>query len=130
VAYTQYKNGQGLHFFTGPYLSVLVGGHYHLSFPSTAYVHSGGGNMTADKRPANFDPYTDPTYYSQRRLDAGFQAGAGYRYGSALLQASYSLGLRNLAPADFATWSFIGTGPDYRLWNLQVSIAYLFKLNS
>lgn len=129
VAYTQHKNGQGIHLFAGPYLGVLLGGHYSLSFPSSTFTARVGGEITAKKRPANFDPYTDFTQYSQR-LDAGFQLGAGYRYGPALLQAGCSIGLPNLAPSDYATATYIGTGPDYRLFALQVSLAYLFTLKS
>jgi hypothetical protein len=103
---------------------VLVKGQYRLTFPSTAYVLDITAPIKGGKRPADFDPFTDFTAYAQR-LDAGFQVGAGYRYGPALLQAGCSMGLRNLAPSDYARWSFIGTGPNYQNWALQIVLAYL-----
>jgi hypothetical protein len=128
LAYTQHPNGQGFQVFTGPYLGLLLGGNYTFSEPTaTTYVQS--GQISGGVHPTNFNGFTDSQYYSQR-VDAGLQAGLGYRMGAILLRATYSLGLRNLAPADFERWRFIGTGPDYRSQVLQASIAYQFQRKS
>lgn len=129
VAYAQHKQGQGLQLFAGPYLSVLLGGHYRLTRPSTAYVAESTGAIMANEYAADFDPFTDTTLRSQR-LDAGFQAGMGYRYKATQVQLGYSMGLRNLAPSDFAQRSAIGNGPAYENWAFQASVAYLFSLRA
>jgi hypothetical protein len=128
LAYTQHPTGQGAQVFAGPYLGLLLGGNYTFAEPTTtAYVQS--GQIRGGVHPANFNGFTDHQYYSQR-VDAGVQAGLGYRMGAILFRATYSLGLRNLAPADFDWLRFIGTGPDYRSQALQASIAYRFGLKS
>ena len=125
IAYAQHKSGQGFQVFAGPYLGILVEGNYQFTRPSTTVVVEVAGAIKGGKRPADYNGFTDHTLYSQR-VDAGLQAGIGYQWGPALLQATYSAGLRNLAPADFATYSFLGNGPDYRNRVVQVSLAYLF----
>jgi hypothetical protein len=128
VAYTQHLQGQGLHLFAGPYLGVLLGGQYRLTRPSTAYVAESTGAIMAKEYAPDFDPFTDTTLRSQR-LDAGFQVGMGYHYKATQLQLGYSMGLRNLAPSDFAQRSAIGNGPHYENWAFQASLAYLFSLS-
>jgi hypothetical protein len=124
VAYARHKNGQGFQVFAGPYLGILVGGNYRFTRPSTAAVVEVAGAIKGGKRPTDYNGFTDRTLYSQR-VDAGMQAGIGYQWGPALLQATYSAGLRNLAPDDFATYAFLGNGPDYRNRVVHVSLAYL-----
>ena len=65
---------------------------------------------------------TDNRY--SRRLDTGLQAGLGYRLGAFQLQASYSLGLRNLATQyRFGAYTYNEAAYRNRAW--QVSLSYL-----
>ncbi len=140
VAYTQHTDGQGFQVSAGPYVSFLVGG------KSVAdYQYSGYGSLqqestvaAADVHTTNIDPSSlqrpDYTYYA-RRLDLGAQAGLGYRLGGALLQVSYSLGLRNVATAERYTVGGVqltyDTGnPAYRNRAFQASLTYLFGVGS
>jgi hypothetical protein len=102
VAYSLRPDGQGLHVFAGPYIGLLLGGTYQ----ERVVDRSGGGGgisvTEGDIKPG--DAYIVPppgtTYYPLRchRLDGGVQTGVGYRYGKLLVQASFSLGLRDLGP--------------------------------
>lgn len=135
VAYIQHTNGQGFQLAAGPYVSFLVGGNslsdYQFPFAgaqqqrnkiAAADVH------TIDSSSSLQEPnYTD---YS-RRLDLGAQVGLGYRLGGALLQLSYSLGLRNVATTE--RYTIGGAPPVYELGNpayrtrsFQASLSYLF----
>jgi hypothetical protein len=125
LAYAQQGNGQGLQVFAGPYLSVLVGGHFRFWRPSTAAIVSVEGPVKGGARPAS--SFFNFVNYSQR-VDAGLQAGLGYRYKQALLQATYSVGLRNLTSENSS--SYIGFGPNYKNRVFQVSLAYLFQSKS
>jgi len=89
LAYTLRRDGQGLQVFGGPYASLLLGGNYaqRLSGFSEEY--------TGKVKAASIATDADNRY--ARRLDAGLQAGVGYRLKGLQLQASYSLGLRNVA---------------------------------
>ena len=124
VLYAQRATGQGVQVFAGPYLSWLVGGHYEAQ---TTYVNSSLSIAREGKVVAG-DVYqiTDDNAYSQR-LDSGLQAGLGYRYKAAVLQASYSLGLRNLA-SDVKLGANSPASPTAAYYNraFQVSLAYLF----
>jgi hypothetical protein len=127
VAYAQHKSGQGFQVSAGAYLGILVGGAYRFTRPSTALVVDQSGAIKGGKRPADFNGFTDRVLYSQR-IDAGLQAGLGYQWGHALLQACYSVGLRNLAPDDYDSHSYLGNGPDYSNRVFQLSLAYLLGL--
>jgi hypothetical protein len=94
--YTQRLNGQGFHVFAGPYLSTLVGGHYHSDYTQHPLEITGAfdGRVVA----GDHNPNTagrDDSYY--KRLDAGLQAGLGYQYQQWLVQATSSWGLRDIA---------------------------------
>jgi len=68
-----------------------------------------------------------------RQMDFGLQAGAGYRYQGLLVQASYSLGLHDLAaaPPSASLNARMYTQPDhYYNRGFQVSMAYLFGAKS
>ncbi|GAB2864989.1 porin family protein [Hymenobacter ruber] len=102
LAYLQRADGQGLQAFAGPYLSLLLGGHYTSTLGySYRTPHSGGGNssQTSGAVVAYANPWpntvNNDVFYTQR-FDAGVQGGLGYGYGRALLHIGYSLGLRNL----------------------------------
>lgn len=60
-----------------------------------------------------------------RRFDAGIQGGLGYRLGPALVQATYSLGLRTIPAKTFFNGVPV-TSSDYYNRALQISLTYLF----
>ena len=102
LAYTQRADGQGFQLFAGPYLSVLLGGHYTSALGySYRMPHAGGGSssQTSGTVAAYAPPWpnsvANDVFYTQR-FDAGVQGGLGYGYGRAVVCAGYSLGLRNL----------------------------------
>ena len=117
LAYTLGQNGQGLQVFGGPYASLLLGGNY-------AQRPSGfDQEYTGKVKPANVAADADNRY--ARRIDAGLQAGLGYRLKGVQVQASYSLGLRNVAVPYRAS-----NGQEYAssaLYNqaFQVALSYL-----
>jgi hypothetical protein len=139
LAYSPRADGQGWQVVGGPYLGVLLGGHYATTYSipgQRALVVSGdvaGGDTHLITLPDGKN--VDPRFFS-RRLDAGFQAGLGYRLGGALLQATYCLGLRNLAAAaQLASGAVVdGNGPGLATYPnnpyynraFQLSAAYLF----
>ena len=134
VAYVQRTNGQGFQLSAGPYVSFLVGGNslsdYQFPFAgaqqqrqavAAAAVH------TTDIRPYSQEP--NYTVYS-RRLDLGAQVGLGYRLSGALLQVSYSHGLRNVATTELYTINGMApaydtNNPAYRNRSLQIALSYL-----
>ncbi|MCC3155979.1 PorT family protein [Hymenobacter sp. 15J16-1T3B] len=93
----------GLQLFAGPYVAVGVGG------KAATVIHNSSNDPTQQVVPTT--RFTDKIeygpseagngtlsirgYYS-RRLDAGFNAGIGYRRGPVQLQLGYGLGLLNL----------------------------------
>jgi len=120
LAYTQRTSGQGFEAFTGPYMSILLGGHNET-------YYSYGTTYQGKVIPGHEAPNTTNEYV--RRHDYGLLTGLGYRYGGLLLQASYSLGLRNLG----VDYNFYGShipGPTYYNRVLQASLTYLFGLRS
>jgi hypothetical protein len=124
-AYTQRANGQGAQVFAGPYLSLLLGGHYdtQTTYANGIFTHEGqvvAGNTQPDKYP--FSPGYDTDFYA-RRFDAGVQAGLGYRHGGLLVQAQYSFGLRNQSAYVEA---IAATRPAHYNRTCQLSLAYLF----
>jgi len=123
--YAQHANGQGFQVFAGPYLGLLVGGDYLFTLPASTIRTDIGGEIKGGNYPADYNGFNDHNVYS-RRLDAGLQAGIGYQWGLVLAQACYSVGLRNLAPSNYAIFSFIGNGPDCKNQGFQVSLGYLF----
>ena len=122
LVYTQRAGGQGWQAFAGPYLNLLVDGcyttHTQLLHSPTVYDREGAivaGYATTER--------SDNLY--TKRVDAGAQAGLGYRRCGWLMQATYSLGLRNVAPA------YVDTGTtDFSSYNrsLQFSLTRLFSL--
>jgi hypothetical protein len=98
LAYTLGQAGQGLQVFAGPYVGLLLGGSY------TQQVHEAGGYLGGPASEREYSGHvkaanvvTDADNRYLQRVDAGLQAGIGYRLKSWQVQASYSLGLRNLA---------------------------------
>jgi hypothetical protein len=135
LAYAQHDDGQGLQVFAGAYAALLLGGEYSAatSYSVSTPRSATGGITKASAKVAGGDyfPTTpgDDTYYS-RRYDFGVQGGLGYRYGPALVQLGYSLGLRDLG-ADYkfgnGAAATIAPGPSYQNRAFQLSVAYLFS---
>jgi hypothetical protein len=131
LAYTLGQAGQGLQVFAGPYLGLLVGGDYQRQ------VHKAGGYPGGTASETEYSGkvkaaslFSDFENRYSQRLDAGLQAGIGYRLKGWQVQADYSLGLRNLAS------SYQGyNGTLYREdtnYNraFQVSLSYLLTAKS
>ena len=136
VAYTQHTTGQGFQVSAGPYVSFLVGGNsvadYQFPFAGSQQQQSTVAAADVHTVDISSSSYmeSDYTFYS-RRFDMGAQAGLGYRLGGALLQVSYSLGLRNVATTERytvgGTFPTYDTGnPAYRNRAFQASLTYLF----
>jgi hypothetical protein len=95
VVYTLHRD-HGLQLFAGPYLALAVGGRQRGTSagafygPPTYSVPSSYSSEEFDK-PLAYGPST-----TNRRFDAGLQAGVGYRQGPVQVQLGYSLGLLNL----------------------------------
>jgi len=125
VAYTLGKAGQGLQVFAGPYLGLLVGGNYQRQVHAQGYL---GGPAYDSEYSGQIEPgdvFSYPANRYSQRLDAGLQAGVGYRLQSWQVQAGYSLGLRNLA-SSFESYD----GTRYREAanynrSFQLSLSYL-----
>jgi hypothetical protein len=124
LVFTLGKAGQGLQVFAGPYVSLLLGGHY------ARQIHSGGymgpvydTEVSGKVKPADVVSDSDNEY--SRRFDTGLQAGVGYRLGGFLLQANYSLGLRNLATQFRGYDGHLYDNPGYYNRSWQVSLSYL-----
>jgi hypothetical protein len=140
VAYVQRTNGQGFQLSAGPYVSFLVGGN---SLSDYQFISWGAQQRrqtvaAADVHTVDISPSSvqEPahTVYS-RRLDLGGQVGLGYRLGGALLQVSYSLGLRNVATTERYTINNMSPtydvgNPAYRNRSFQVALSYLFGARS
>jgi hypothetical protein len=132
LLFSQRAAGRGAQVFAGPYLGWLLGGTYR-NTTGTAYATSVAGGTTISGAVRAGDTYaTNPqdTNYYLRRLDAGVQAGIGYVFEALQVQASFSLGLRNIGAA-YAP----GVGNDYeapviKTRSVQLSAAYLFNLRN
>ncbi|WP_071885885.1 outer membrane beta-barrel protein [Hymenobacter sedentarius] len=129
LAYAPAHSGQGVQAFVGPYLGALVGGHRVvddlIASPQPVEIRTrvaGGGHPY---------PLVDRTYYSQQ-LDAGVQAGLGYRAGPLLVQADYSWGLRNLTPPVVDENNNIIAPSGFPSYSraFQASCAYLWSRNA
>jgi hypothetical protein len=137
LAYARRADGQGLQVFGGGYLGVLLGGQREYNNSRTAepndqgvysYATLSGSKSTilpskrlADyPRPANLNDYL----YS-RRLDAGVQAGLGYRRAGWLVQLGYSVGLTNQVP-EFPRYGLVSVRQQvHRNRAAQLSATYL-----
>jgi hypothetical protein len=125
LAFTLGKAGQGLQVFAGPYVSLLLGGHYKRQIHSGGYIGGPTYDTEVSGKVKPADIVSDGYYKYSQRFDTGLQAGVGYRLGGFLLQASYSLGLRNLATQFQGYDGRLYDNSEYynRAW--QVSLSYL-----
>ncbi|QJX48683.1 PorT family protein [Hymenobacter taeanensis] len=96
LAYTQRPNGQGFQVFAGGYVSMLLKGHweYNDSFLTpqpngevfrSSYLGHDKDILPSPKQPTTAASGLDYYIYS-RRVDAGLQAGIGYRFSRVLIQ--------------------------------------------
>jgi hypothetical protein len=131
LVFTLREDGKGLQAFAGPYVGMLLGGKYTrrtyypdspvyptpiVRLPESEYSRSVKAGST----------YSDYDNRYTQRFDAGLQAGVGYRFGGLLVQANYSLGLRNLASAYKSSYDgkvYEDAAYYNRSW--QVSLSYL-----
>jgi hypothetical protein len=118
VAYVQHPDGQGFQVFAGPYVALLLSGRYENEVAVSGKSTTDSGKITPV---ANDAP--GPDAYA-RRLDAGLQAGLGYRYQHLLLQFDYSLGLRDIGARYYYNGVAI-SNPAYYNRAFQASLAYL-----
>ncbi len=135
VAYTQHADGQGFQVSAGPYVSSLIGGKCvaDYQYPGAGFIQQAGPVAAADVYTQNigFASLREPDYtFYSRRLDVGAQVGLGYRLGGALLQVSYSRGLRNVATTERYTIgntspTYDTDNPAYRNRAFQLSLSYL-----
>lgn len=131
AAYTQHATGQGLQLFAGPYLGFLLGGRTESSYGTNRAT---GGVVVTEAHTERISTgsstirYPDYNFYG-RRLDLGGQVGVGYRLGGALLQVSYSQGLRRVnATEQYAIDGgepYDVPSPNYRPRSVQASLSYL-----
>ena len=115
----------GVQFFAGPYVALAVGGRER----STTLLAS----PYARYAPIEYDGklFFGPDA-ANRRFDAGFNAGVGYRCGPVQVQLGYGLGLLNLrrAPVDvISEFPFHDFGADpARHRVVQLTGTYFFQL--
>ncbi|MGI4863066.1 MAG: porin family protein [Janthinobacterium lividum] len=131
LAFTLRRDGQGLQAFAGPYVGMLLGGKYARRTYYTGspfYPTPIGGLPEAEYTlPVKAgSPFSDNDNWYSQRFDAGLQAGLGYRFGGLLVQANYSLGLRNLASAYQSSYDGkVYEDEAYYNRSWQVSLSYL-----
>lgn len=128
LVYTQHEDGQGMQVVAGGYVGMLLNGRvqYDDYFRDRVNgVMAFRGESTI--KPVSTIDVTSRGAYSQR-FDAGVQAGIGYRYNNLLVQAEYSLGLRDLRPRyrDINGSRFFSAS--YYNRTVQLSASYLFSL--
>ncbi|WP_035566990.1 outer membrane beta-barrel protein [Hymenobacter sp. IS2118] len=116
----------GVQLFAGPYVALAVGGRQR-------------GTLLQSSPYARFAPlhYDEKVEYQDeklsRRLDAGFNAGLGYRRGPLQLQLGYGLGLRKLQSVPFSMISYssyyIPTYADEKAYNRVVQLTGTYFLD-
>lgn len=127
VAYAFRPDGQGLQVSAGGYAGLLLRGEVQDDLYHQDLMDGSIGSYQGTRKiePGRATDIYSITSYSQR-IDAGLQAGVGYRYEQLLVQLSYSYGLRNVGPR---YEEGVGVGfitPSYYNRVAQVSVAYLF----
>ncbi|AWM32190.1 outer membrane beta-barrel protein [Hymenobacter nivis] len=121
LTYCLRATGQGPRVFAGGYVSFLQGGRQSLAVQVGA--NSSGG---AERPVVAGDTFVGGSgnYYAHS-TDAGLQGGLGYLAGGVLVQASYSVGRRNIAADQYPAGGAAANGTLYNR-SFQVAVAYLF----
>ncbi len=130
LLYSQQPNGRGGQVFLGPYLSWLLGGTYKSS-ARQGYGSAISGNGTYAGKVVAGDTYVTSSKdsdYTSKQLDAGLQVGLGYGFEALQLQASFSLGLRNIGAAYAPNANNYYQAPVIHNRGFQLSASYLFGL--
>ncbi|GAB3721184.1 hypothetical protein GCM10027594_01490 [Hymenobacter agri] len=127
LAYTQHTDGQGAQVFAGPYFGLLLNGRYDntITPQGAASINASGAITPVNNAGPDLATNTGGAY--TRRFDAGLQGGVGYRYHGLLVQASYSLGLLNLAPSYTYNMVPVSSRPHYNR-AFHATLTYLFAL--
>jgi hypothetical protein len=121
LVFTQHASGQGVQLFAGPYAGILLGGNRRFFYP---FNNSGYEGRVLVANDYGRDSARVRTAVYSRRFDAGLQGGIGYRWGNALLQVGYTLGLVDVA----ATRYQANVGPVHnpaRTRSWQATVTYL-----
>jgi hypothetical protein len=118
VTFAPAASAHGPQVFAGPYLSVLLGGTYSQAGPTQA---AQSVPVLVASAPTQY------TGYYAQRYDAGVQAGVGYRFEHLVLQAAYSLGLRDVRLGYAFAVSAFNAPPEYNR-AFQASVSYLVDL--
>ncbi|MGI4863107.1 MAG: porin family protein [Janthinobacterium lividum] len=129
VGYTQHADGQGFQVFAGPYVGLILGGHYTRDVVYGAGSSGGAQQQTYSGGVVAEGTSIGTANYPIRHWDAGFQAGIGYRQQQWLAQLDYSRGLLN-ADSDRAWASSFYGSTAYHNCVFQFSLAYLFGVKS
>ena len=125
LLYSQRASGQGGQVFLGPYVGWLLGGTYRVrTNTGSGQPTLGGPAFDGTVKPGDTYATSGSDYYL-RRLDAGLQVGVGYGFDALQLQASFSLGLRNIGAAYAPTASTYYEAPVIKNRGFQLSAAYL-----
>jgi hypothetical protein len=106
--------GQGIRLFAGGYASFLLGGSQEVS----------GTALNLKRKVVASNDYQGPGSYYSRSVDAGLQAGVGYRLNDVLVQATYSQGLRDTYVDLMNVGLFAGSSYNR---SFHLSVAYLFS---
>lgn len=106
--------GQGIRLFAGGYASFLLGGSQEVS----------GTALNLKRKVVASNDYQGPGSYYSRSVDAGLQAGVGYRLNAVLVQATYSQGLRDTYVDLMNVGLFAGSSYNR---SFHLSVAYLFS---
>jgi hypothetical protein len=113
LVYMPSSAGHGFRVFAGGYTSFLLGGNQEVS-----------GIVSAKREVVASNEYQGPGKYYSRIIDAGLQAGIGYRINPLLVQATYSQGLRDTYVDSMNIGIF--TSSSYNR-SFHLSVAYLFS---
>jgi hypothetical protein len=139
VVYAFGTDGEGFQVFAGPYVALGVGGKAEISEKLTSSDPNSifNGEVNGSKGFAFGNTFAEPDYSSVndpdfdarvRRLDAGINAGVGYRTGPFQVQLSYAFGLRNAQPDYPASYQMSNTTGYHR--NAQLTATYFLPQTS
>jgi hypothetical protein len=128
LLYSQRPNGHGGQVFIGPYVGWLLGGTYRVrSNQGPGQPSVGGPAYDGNVKSGNtYATGTQNNDYYLRGLDAGLQLGVGYGFEALQLQASFSLGLRNIGAAYAPNAGNYYEAPVIKNRGFQLSASYLF----